>query len=187
MDKQPLLLDRSTIVTLLNDVAREAVRREIKISMFLVGGAAMALAYSTARVTRDVDGMFEPKAIVYEIARMISRERTDLGLAEDWLNDAAKSFMPGNDPDATVVFEEPGLSVRVASPRYLFVMKAMAGREADLDDLRMLYRLAGYQQASQAIADVALAYPIATTRPSVQYLIEGLAEERRYETRSSRR
>ena len=36
--------------------------------MFLVGGAAMALAYSTSRVTRDLDAMFEPESLVYEMA-----------------------------------------------------------------------------------------------------------------------
>jgi hypothetical protein len=33
-----------------------------------VGGAAMALAYDAARVTRDVDAMFKPHGIVHEEA-----------------------------------------------------------------------------------------------------------------------
>ena len=52
-----------------------------------------------------------------------------LDLAPDSLNDAANAFMPGNEPAATTFYDTPGLSVRVASPRYLFVMKAMAARE----------------------------------------------------------
>ena len=33
--------------------------------LFLVGGAAMALAYSTRRATRDLDAIFEPKQVIY--------------------------------------------------------------------------------------------------------------------------
>ena len=54
-------LSRVQIVELLDLVATEAERRELSVSMFLVGGAAMVLAYSTARATRDLDGTFEPK------------------------------------------------------------------------------------------------------------------------------
>ena len=177
MNEDPSLLDRSTIQLLLAAVAEEAVRRELELSIFLVGGAAMALAYSSSRVTRDLDGVFEPKAVVYEVAAQIARDHPEFGLADDWLNDAAKSFMPGTDPDSTVAFERPGLSVRVASPRYLFAMKAMAGREVDVDDLRLLYRLVGYTSAEEAIADVASVYPIATLRPALAYLIQELAAE----------
>lgn len=35
--------------------------------MFLVGGAAMALAYNARRATRDVDGVFEPKTAIYSV------------------------------------------------------------------------------------------------------------------------
>ena len=90
----------------------------------------MALAYSTSRATKDLDGVFEPQSIAYEIAAIVADQHPEYGLAHDWLNDAARSFLPGFDPDASTLFEVPGLSVRVASPRYLFVMKALAARES---------------------------------------------------------
>ena len=93
-------LGRDDILNLLRDVAAEAERREVAVSLFLVGGAAMALAYSTSRATKDLDGVFEPKSIVCEIASHVARQRPEYGLAPDWLNDAAKSFMPGEDPEA---------------------------------------------------------------------------------------
>ncbi|MDQ3543091.1 MAG: hypothetical protein M3431_04390, partial [Actinomycetota bacterium] len=104
--RRALLLDR---------VADEANHRGVTISMFLVGGGAMALAYENHRSTRDLDGVFEPKSVVYEIAAAVA-EQSDLDLAPDWLNDAVKAFMPGNDPEATTFYDTPGLSVRVASP-----------------------------------------------------------------------
>lgn len=101
----------------------------------------MALAYNTRRATRDLDGVFEPKRVVYEAVRRIATRHPDL--PDDWLNDGVKGLMLGEDPDATVVFQHPGLNVRVASPRYLFSMKVAASRvEQDDDDIAILFGLA---------------------------------------------
>ncbi len=101
--------------------------------LFLVGGAAMAVAYDRSRATRDLDAVFEPKEVVYEAAARVAERE---GLADDWLNDAVKGFLPGPDDAATVVMELPALRVRVASPAYLFALKAAAARvERDADDL----------------------------------------------------
>jgi hypothetical protein len=54
--------------------------------VFVVGGAAVAMAYDTARVTRDVDAAFKPHGIVLEEARQVA---DDLGLPYWWLNDTA--------------------------------------------------------------------------------------------------
>lgn len=170
-------LDRRDILSLLSDVAVEAEQREVAISLFLVGGAAMALAYSTSRATKDLDGIFEPKAVVYEIAAHIARIRPEFELAPDWLNDAAKGFFPGDDPEASTFFEAPGLSVRVASPRYLFVMKALSAREADEEDLRLLYPLCRFRTANEALDAVAAAYPGRLLKASTQYLVEAIAAD----------
>lgn len=49
--------------------------------MFIVGGAAMALAYSNRRITKDIDAVFEPKAMIYESAAKVAEQ---LGLPDDW-------------------------------------------------------------------------------------------------------
>jgi hypothetical protein len=67
------------------EFTREGVRGEI----FIVGGAAMALAYSTRRVTKDIAAVFEPKSAIYTAAVKVAE---DLGLPEDWLNDAVNGF-----------------------------------------------------------------------------------------------
>jgi Nucleotidyltransferase of unknown function (DUF6036) len=170
-------LSRDQIDDLLKRVSEEAVRRETNVSIFLIGGAAMALAYSTSRSTRDLDAIFEPKSIVYEIARAVAADFPELNLPPDWLNDAAKGFMPGEDPNATVYFDGPGLSVRIASPLYLFVMKAIAARESDVDDLRILFRLCEFASANAAMDEVLVAYPLRAIKPNVQYLIEEIATE----------
>jgi hypothetical protein len=49
----------------------------------------MALAYDTARVTRDVDAVFKPHGIVLEEARKVA---DDLGLPYWWLNEQASAY-----------------------------------------------------------------------------------------------
>lgn len=130
-------LDRKQILSLLDELSSRAERRGVRIEMFLVGGAAMVLVYNTRRTTKDIEGIFEPKTVAYELAAEIARD-SNLQLRPDWLNDAVKVFpFPGDQVDQTaqVVYENAGLSLRVALPRYLFAMKAWAGRESRPPDI----------------------------------------------------
>jgi len=166
------MLSRDDIVGLLGELAVELDARGSHGDLFLVGGAAMALAYGTRRTTRDLDAIFEPKQIIYEIAKWLADRH---GLPADWLNDGVKGFLPGPDPDATVLFDRPGLSVRIASPRYLFAMKMLAARvERDEDDIRMLYRLCGFGSVEEALDHVQRVYPYQPVPPKAQYLLQEL-------------
>jgi hypothetical protein len=89
--------------------------------IFIVGGAAMALAYDADRVTRDVDAMFVPHGIVAEEARRVA---DDLGLPYWWLNEQASVYISGKDDlGKRRVFDHPGLRVMAASPDHIFAMK----------------------------------------------------------------
>lgn len=107
-------LGRDDLLDLLDRVAAEAERRSVHLEMFIVGGGAMALAYNTRRTTGDLDAVFEPKQIAYEIAARVASEVEHLDLSPDWLNDAVKAFLPGDDPNAVVFYERAGLAIRVA-------------------------------------------------------------------------
>jgi hypothetical protein len=48
------MLNRDDIATLLDELASELEAEGVHGDLFLVGGAAMALAYSTRRATRDL-------------------------------------------------------------------------------------------------------------------------------------
>ena len=49
------------------------------------------------RATRDLDAVFIPTDVARQAATAVAEHK---GLAEDWLNDAVKGFLPGPDPDA---------------------------------------------------------------------------------------
>ena len=106
--------------------------------LYIVGGAAMALAFDRTRVTRDIDAVFAPKTVVYDVARAMAEESEDLD--QNWLNDAVKGFLAKTeDDDATVFLEEKGIRVLVASPRRLLAMKVFAARaDRDRDDILSL-------------------------------------------------
>ncbi len=163
------LFDRDTIEALLKEVGVRLEDRGVQGRLFVVGGAAMALAYGRRRTTQDVDAVFEPKEVIHDVARQIAVER---GLHPDWLNDGVKEFLVGTDPDATTHLDEPGLRVEVASPRYLFVLKALAARvDRDTGDLVTLFGLCGFRDVDEALDHVERHAPSALLHPKTEFLL----------------
>lgn len=120
-------MDRAEIVAALTALGERLHARSIEGEMYVVGGAAIALAYSSRRSTRDIDAVFEPKAAVYQAAAEVAELR---GLPVAWLNDGVKGFLVGSDPHAAPVLEVPGLRCLAASPRMLLALKVLAHRTA---------------------------------------------------------
>lgn len=165
---------RERILTALRALGVELARRDVRAQIFIVGGAAMALAYSTRRVTRDIDAVFEPKSSVYEAAAVVAEE---LGLPEDWLNDAVKAFMPGRDEHARPVPEIAGVEITTASPRYLLAMKLMAMRFGEDDeDIEILLRECDIHDAEQALELLARIYPDQEPAPKTRFFLEQLLQ-----------
>ena len=129
-------LGREDIRVLLGELSQELAARGARAELFLVGGAAIAVVYDATRATRDLDAVFIPSEVVRQAAAAVAERE---GLAEDWLNDAVKGFLPGPDPDAQRFYSSDSLIVDVASPRYLLAMKLFAARaEIDADDIILL-------------------------------------------------
>ncbi len=99
------------------------------------------------------------------------------GLEPDWLNDAAKGFLPGPDEHPHTVFESASLLVQVASPEYLLAMKLHASRdEHDLDDAATLFIRLGYTTAEELIDLLSHTYPPARLLPRHYYLAADIAQ-----------
>jgi hypothetical protein len=162
-------LGREEIRTLLDDLSAELRVRGAKADVFLVGGAAIAVAYDEARSTRDLDAVFLPTDVVRQAAAAVAERR---GLVPDWLNDAVKGFLPGPDPDAQRFYESASLNVDVASARYLLAMKLFAARaENDADDIMFLYRQLGFTTVEEGLDLVASVYQNRPIPAKVQYLV----------------
>jgi hypothetical protein len=148
---------RARIITALQSLGEELAGQGVHGQVFIVGGAAMALAYSTRRVTKDIDAVFEPKAVIYQAAERVAER---LGLPDDWLNDGVKGFLPGVDEDARPLPEIRGIEVTSASPRYLLAMKLLAMRFGeDDDDIQVLLRQASIGTPAEALELLEAMYP----------------------------
>lgn len=53
-------LDAAKVLTLFHELSDRLADAGVSAQLFVVGGAAMALAYDDGRVTRDVDALFVP-------------------------------------------------------------------------------------------------------------------------------
>ncbi len=142
-------MDRNAIRLLLLELGERLHARGIEAELYVVGGAAIALALDARRSTRDIDAVFEPKLAVYEEAARMAAERD---LDEGWLNDGVKGFLAGPDPDAEVALEAPGIRVSTASPRILLALKVLAHRVGeDEDDVRLLASVLGLEAADEVL------------------------------------
>ena len=163
---------RAKIVAALRALGQELTREGVRGQVFIVGGAAMALAYSTRRVTKDIDAVFEPKTVIYAAAARVAEQR---GLPDDWLNDAVKGFLPGVDEDPRPVEDIPGLEVTTASPRYLLAMKLLAMRFGEDDeDIETLLRACGITTASEALSVLHALYPHLEPPVKTRFFLEEL-------------
>lgn len=130
------LLGRDDIIDLLTVLGQRLDDRGLRVEIYVVGGTAMVLAYDRARLTRDIDAVWdasEPVAeVIAEIRPMLPRV-LDEGQSE--------------------ILSLPGLAVTVASARHMIAMTARAARDArDLDDLVLLCDREGIDQVTEVLA-----------------------------------
>ncbi|MDR0960390.1 MAG: nucleotidyl transferase [Propionibacteriaceae bacterium] len=175
-------LNAENLKELFEELNTELVKRGQSAQLFIVGGAAMALAYDATRSTRDVDAVFYPPLTVRELSETIAQHH---GLEPDWINDAAKGFMPGDDSEARTVFETDSLLVQVASPEYLLAMKLHSSRDSrDFDDAVTLFKLMGYTTTDEAITLLERRYPASQLLPRHSHIAEEVARQARSDTGS---
>jgi len=167
-------MDRSEIVAALTALGDALQRRGVQGEMYVVGGAALALAYDARRSTRDIDAVFEPKQEIYAGAAEVAEQ---LGLPPGWLNDAVKGFLAGDDRDAAPVLDVPGLRCLAASPRMLLALKVLAHRVGEDEvDVLLLARELGLRTAADVLA---VAEEVFGDRldPAARFFVEELLDQ----------
>ena len=164
-------MEREEILRLLTLLGERLHGLGLQGEMYIVGGAAMALAFDTRRSTRDIDAVFEPKVVIYEEAAEMARE---LGLPPGWLNDAVKGFLGPEDVEAAPVLEVPGLRCLAASPRMLLALKVLAHRVGeDEADVRLLAELLNLRTAGEVL-EVASSVFGDRLEPAARFFVEEL-------------
>jgi hypothetical protein len=170
------LLSRKDILQALERLSQILEARKVKADLFVVGGAALALAFKARPATRDVDAVFERKNEVFKAAAQVARE---LNLPDEWLNNAVKKFIGRPDRKPLPILDLPGLRLMAGSPEYLLAMKILADRhDRDREDLRFLIRILNLKSVKQAERAFHNVYPDHELRPDTRNrLAEIIAEE----------
>lgn len=170
------MLSRDRIITLFAELDQELGRNGVRGDVFVVGGAAMTLAYDARPATRDVDAIWQPSAEVRAAAARIARRHDDL--EPDSLNDGAKAFLPGEDRGTQkVVYDGDHLTVSAPSPEYLLATKLLASRVSrDEADILLLYSICGYTTAEEGLQLVERYYPGRPVEAKVGFFLDELLQ-----------
>ena len=132
---------RADIEELLTALAARLEAQGVAATVYLVGGAAIALrGISSDRRTADVDALMLPEEQVLAAARQVAAER---GIRSTWLNSAVRPYVPPL-PETLQPPPGPGLQIRTAPDDHLLAMKLIAARgQRDMRDIIPLTRRLG--------------------------------------------
>ena len=164
-------LDRETLIDLLDELSRRLERRRVRAQVYVIGGAAMSLAFDRARTTHDVDARIDSgHGALTEAVREIAHER---GLTGTWLNEQATANIPrASDTRAQTVYESEYLTITGASAEHILAMKLEAGRRTDIDDVATLIGHLGIIIAEEALAIHGRLFPESTRGSKAREIVE---------------
>ena len=137
------LFEKKDIENLIDLFALKLDAEGIEGSISIVGGAALSLAYITDRyATTDIDATFPVHPRITEIIQEIALEQN---LAQTWINDAVKAYVPFETVPMWVDFKKIGnIQIRIGSAEFLLAMKLKADRGfRDRPDIAALIKLCG--------------------------------------------
>jgi len=166
------MLDANAILGLFEALNTELASRKVKGEVGICGGAVMCLVFKARVSTKDVDAVFKPTREIREASRVVAGQ---LGVPEDWLNDAAKGYFL-TPPPVRNVLELSNLRVWAPQAEYMLAMKCVSARydSHDLDDARFLLGHLQIKTVEQAYRIIEQYYPRKVIPPKTQYLLEEL-------------
>ena len=143
-------LGRERILELFEELSEELRFSRARAQIYVVGGAAMSLAFDRERTTRDVDARIA--AGHHRLEEAVRAVGLRHGLPDTWLNEQATAWMPrAEDARAQTLYESSYLTVTGASANHLLAMKLRAGREQDREDIAVLCKHLGLRRREEAI------------------------------------
>ena len=170
-------LDRKRILELFDELSRELRFQGARAQIYIVGGAAMSLAFSRERTTKDVDARIDTgHSRLTEAVRTVGRRH---GLGDSWLNEQATTTIPrGGDARAQTLYQSPYLTVTGASARHLLAMKLLAARGTDRADIAVLCEHLGLESPEDGIRIYKELFPEEHVKPRAREALEAAFQDR---------
>jgi hypothetical protein len=136
----------------------------------IIGGAMMCLVFDGRNATREVQAIFQPSQVIRCAPAQITK---DYGLAEDWLNDAAKGFLVAGFR-REVVQTLSNLLIWSPEAQYMLAMKCMSARweTSDKDDLIFLIKHLELKSVRAVFEVIESDYPKKQIPAKTQFFIE---------------
>lgn len=150
-------LDAETLRALLTELADALAEQGTQARIYIVGGAAMALAWDSRRSTHDVDALLTPRTDVLAVAAEIGSRH---GLDATWLNDAVRPFVPPTDESLSprTLARIGAVDIVIAPPEHVLAMKMAAFRGVDRADLTRLVEVLDLTTEEEVVAVCERAY-----------------------------
>ena len=170
----PAVLGKAEILTHIAEIADELAARDLSCSLVVVGGSYMALQ-DLRESTADVDSVTVLTAELKDIVRQVGERH---GLRATWLNDSAAIFAPaGLELEACErLYEHSHLTILGPPPDEVFLMKLLAGRAPDHDDMVALWPRCGFSDAQAAVDAYYQAYPFEERDPHLAAYVQQIAD-----------
>ncbi|TCC41813.1 DUF6036 family nucleotidyltransferase [Kribbella speibonae] len=171
----PTVLGKTEILSYLGEVADELAARQLVCRLVVVGGSYLAL-HDLREATADVDSLTELTDGLRDVVRVVGERH---GLRPDWLNDSAMTFAPAGlkVEDCELLYEHTNLLVLGPSPDQVFLMKLLASRAPDHDDMTVLWPRCGFSDAHAAVDAYYSAYPFEERDPYLVDYVQQIADQ----------
>jgi len=118
--------------------------------IYIVGGAAISLAFNGRDATEDIDALYKPRSEIRSIINVMSDEHN---LRNDWLNNDAEHFITER-MTFTLLKEYANLKVFHIDAECLLAMKLVSARPEsfpDMDDCLLLMDKLGISDEQELI------------------------------------
>lgn len=165
------LLDRNRLLELFDELSAELRFSRTRAQIYIVGGAAMSLAFDRERTTRDVDARIDTgHSRLVEAVRKVGRRH---GLGDTWLNDQATTAIPRTtDRRSETLYSSPYLTVTGASAKHLLAMKLLAARGKDREDIAVLCEHLKLKDPGDAIRIYKDLFPDEKLKPQARQVLD---------------
>ena len=132
-------LNKDELIAPLDELSEGLKRKNARASVYIVGGAAIAMAFDRSRTTHDIDERIDAgHGALIDLVHEIAHRR---GLPTSWLNDQATPKMPmARDERARTVYASEYLTVTGASGKHILGIKLESGRAFDQKDVDTLVK-----------------------------------------------